>query len=414
MSRTFLNRLAALSATALRRDDGNVAIIVALAAPMFVGAGALAVETSYDYSVQTRLQAAADAAAYAGSLDNAAGLPASQITADAMAAARTNGWSGTSAQIQVNNPPRSGADTTAQAVEVIVQQGVPRFFTAVFSDTPVLASARSVAVYRGAGNACILALNKTAAQAVQVQGSTTVNLVGCDVMSNSIANNSINIWGNAKLTANCVSAAGNVAINKDNATLACGAPIIQAPRAKDPFASLPAPSPGNNRSVPNGQNVTLNPGNYNSGMNLKNNITMNPGTYYVSGGDFKVNAGAVVTGSGVTIYLQNGSSVSINGNSHISISAPQSGTYSGILFFGDRNATSGSATINGDDTSSLTGDMYFPSQPVSFLGNFSGKNGCMQIIADTVTWTGNSTVGVDCAAQGMTPIPSRQAVKITQ
>jgi hypothetical protein len=105
----------------------------------------------------------------------------------------------------------------------------------------------------------------------------------------------------------------------------------------------------------------------------------------------------------------------MNGTADVSLSAPTSGTYSGILFFGDRADTSGTSnTFNGDATSRLTGDLYFPSQPVSYQGNFSGTNGCTQIIADTVQWTGNATVGVNCSAQGMQNIPARLAVKLVE
>ena len=187
-----------------------------------------------------------------------------------------------------------------------------------------------------------------------------------------------------------------------------------APRARDPFDSLPTPAPGTPRSIPKSGSMTLNPGSYSSGMDLKGNVTLNPGVYYVSGGDFTVRSTATVTGSGVTIYLVSGSTVSINGSAHVDIAAPTSGVYSGILFFGDRTATSGSNTFNGDASSRLTGDIYFPTQSVSYLGNFSGMDGCTQIIADTVQWTGNATIGVNCTAHGMTTIPARQAVKVVE
>jgi hypothetical protein len=148
-------------------------------------------------------------------------------------------------------------------------------------------------------------------------------------------------------------------------------------------------------------------------MDLSGTVNMAAGTYYVSGGDFKVNSNATVSGSGVTIYMAAGTNVTMNGNATVDLAAPTSGTYSGILFFGARNGT-GNNNFNGTASSHLTGDLYFASESVSYLGNFSGQNGCTQIVADTVTWTGNSTIGVNCAAMGMTNIPARQAIKLVE
>jgi hypothetical protein len=314
----------------------------------------------------------------------------------------------------VHTPPTSGSNQVSNAAEVILSQTVPRYFTAYFNSQPMVIHARAVAIYTTAANACILALNRTASAAVNVQGNTTVNLVGCDVMSNSVASDAVNVWGSATLSTDCVVSAGGATSNGGLTLTGCPSIVTQAPRARDPFAGLPVPAQGQNRSVPNGQNVTLNPGYYNTGMDLKNNVTLNPGVYYVSGGDLRVNANANITGSGVTIYMASGTSVTMNGNSHVDLSAPTSGTYSGILFFGDPNATSGSATFNGDNSSHLTGDLYFPKEPVSYQGNYSGLNGCTQIVADTVQWTGSATISVDCAAAGMNAIPARQAVKVVE
>ena len=392
-------------------------IIFALALPLVVGAGALSVETSFEYITQTRLQVAADAAAYAGALDNRAGLGLSQIAANASSVAKSNGWSSASGTILVNNPPTSGPNQDATAVEVKLSQNVPRFFTAVFSSAPIVVHARAVAIYRTAADACILALNQTASQAVNVQGNTNVNLVGCDVMSNSIANDAINVQGSAKISTDCVVSAGGVS-NSGGLTLTgatCPSAITQAPRARDPFAGLPIPSQGPNRSIPNKNGtIELSPGNYSHGMSLQGDFILDPGVYYVSGGDFSINANANVVGDGVTIFVQNGSSVSMMGNAHVALSAPTSGTYSGILFFGDPGATGGLNKFNGDGTSLLTGDLYFPTQQVTYQGNFSGKNGCVQVVADTVQWTGNATIAVDCSAQGMAKIPARQAVKLVE
>lgn len=390
-------------------------MIVAVAMPLIVGGGGLAVETSFDYVSQSHLQSAADAAAYAAGIENMGGSPPDVIRAAATQQANANGWSSNGGTLTVNNPPLSGPNQgSSNAVEVRMTQNAPRFFTAYFSSQPVSLRARAVAVNVTAANACILALDPAASSAIQVQGSSSLTLTGCDVMSDSIASDAVKVWGSGQMTADCAVSVGGVSNNGGMTLTGCPSAITQAPRAGDPFANLATPSPGTVRTIPNSNTVSLLPGSYPSGMDLRGNVTLAPGTYYVSGGDFHVNSNASISGSGVTIFLASGSQVSMNGNADVNLSAPTAGTYSGILFFGDRNATSGSNTFNGDASSKLTGDLYFPTQHVSYLGNFSGINGCTQIIADTVQWSGNATVGVNCAAQGMQNIPARQAVKLVE
>jgi len=99
-------------------------------------------------------------------------------------------------------------------------------------------------------------------------------------------------------------------------------------------------------------------------------------------------------------------------NGTVTMSAPTSGPYSGVLFFGDRSGT-GLNKFNGTATSKMTGAIYFASQDVQYNGNFSGINGCTQVVGKTIAWTGNTSVSVDCAAQGMRTLPVLSIVRLT-
>jgi hypothetical protein len=48
------------------------------------------------------------------------------------------------------------------------------------------------------------------------------------------------------------------------------------------------------------------------------------------------------------------------------------------------------------------------------LGNFSGQGGCMHVVANTVNWTGNSTVSANCTGYGMIEIPGIYTVKLSE
>lgn len=380
---------------------GNVALIFALTAPMVVGGAGLASETVYWYHRKLELQSAADAAAYAAAVDLRAGNTQTHFTSEASTAAAANGFDSTQGTITVNWPPASGTHQNTQAVEVLIAQTVPRFFSGLFVSGSLTENVRAVAQYRPASNACVLALNKTASGAVTIWGSATVTLTACSIMSNSLSSTAIDTGGSSSTNADCLISVGGVAVNSGTTETVCSTPITNAPPVQDPYGSLPAPTsvgsgPCLSGSITNG---TLHPGNYCTGMDLKGTVTLeNDGltdpVYYVSG-NLKINANAAITGSGITIYLAPGASVSINGNSDMKVSAPSTGTYAGVLFFGDRTNT-GTVTINGDSASSMTGALYFPNQTVSYLGNFSGSNNCTQVVADQVLMSGSTTFSANC------------------
>jgi len=360
-----------LVATGIRRSTrANVATIFALSLPIVVGAAGFGVETSYWYYNSLRLQATADAAAYAGALEQISGSDKPTIIAAATQSAATNGLG--SGTITVNTPPASGPNTAKKAVEVIVGQNLNRMFTSIFTQGQVPEQARAVALIINASKACVLALDPSASQAALFSGNTSVKIIGCSVMANSIASDAIKLQGSAALQADCLISGGGVSLSNPVTTI-CAAPITQALPAADPFADLPAPAASN--PCQNANKSTLKPGTYCSGLSLSGTVTLQPGVYVIQSGDFKVNANANVSGDGVTIYLAGGSRVSMNGNATVSLSAPTSGIYSGVLMYGDRTSTGGQSTFNGTADSLLTGALYFPKQQVNYLGNFSARTG---------------------------------------
>ncbi|MER9840565.1 pilus assembly protein TadG-related protein [Mesorhizobium australicum] len=392
-----------------RSRAANVATIFALTLPIVVGAAGFGVETSYWYYNSLRLQATADAAAYAGALEQISGSDTPTIVAAATQSAATNGLGvGT---IVVNTPPASGPNTAKKAVEVIVGQKLNRMFTLIFTQTQVPEQARAVALITNASKACMLALDPTASQAALFSGNTSVKVTGCSVMANSIASDAIKLQGSAGLQADCLITAGGISLSNPVTTV-CAAPITQALPAADPFAGLPAPAASN--PCQNANKSALGPGTYCNGLSLSGSVTLQPGVYVIQGGDFKVNANANIAGDGVLIYLAAGSRVSMNGNATVNLSAATSGIYSGVLMYGDRTATGGQSTFNGTATSLLTGALYFPKQQVNYLGNFSGQNGCTQVVADMIQWSGNSTINQDCTSLGMRDIPATQSVALVE
>ncbi|MGX7873102.1 TadE/TadG family type IV pilus assembly protein [Mesorhizobium sp. ORM6] len=230
-----------------RGTSANVATIFALCLPIVLGAAGFGVETSYWYYNSLRLQATADAAAYAGALEQISGSDTPTIIAAATQSAAANGLG--SGTIVVNTPPASGPNTAKKAVEVIVGQNLDRMFTSIFTQSQVPEQARAVALITDASSACMLALDPTASQAVLFSGNTSVKVAGCSVMSNSIATDAIKLQGSAGLQADCLITAGGVSLSNPVTTV-CPAPITQALPAADPFAGLPAPAASNPARTP--------------------------------------------------------------------------------------------------------------------------------------------------------------------
>ena len=389
--------------------SANTAIMFALSLPVLVGMAGLGVETGYWYFKQRELQTAADVAAIAGAVEKRSGKTYAQIAAAATTEATEHGY--VPGTIVVNNPPTSGSHINTDSVEVLLTMPTTRFFSQLMQDGQVLLHARGVAQASVGGEACILALDPTANGAVTFTGNNLTLINGCNVMSNSLSNSALIVSGSADVTVPCVLSAGGMSVDDGLNLTDCSEPQSNVPPANDPFAGLAQPAvSGACLSLPGGlAAMTLSPGRYCGGGNLKGTKTFSSGVYVMDGGTFRINSGAIVSGSSVTFFLTNDATVDFNGNADIDLSAPTSGTYKGILFYGDPDNSYNSNKFNGTASSKLTGALYFPAQDVEFLGNFSGTDGCMRVVSRTVKFTGNLNLNSDCSAYGLNsmPLPGR-------
>lgn len=400
--------------SALRRlggeRRGNIAIMTALAAPMLVGFCGLGAETGFWYFRQTDIQAAADIAAYNATMVLRGGGSSDQVTTTATTDAGNNGWNSGAGSITVHTPPTSGANQNSRSVEVLLTENEQRFFTALFFTGTVPISVRAVATYQNAGNGCMMGLNRTASDTVQFWGNADANFTACNIISDSSSSTAFAVGGSANVTVPCADVVGGDQATSGLVLTQCGTVTTGAPYVPDPYANVPAPPVGT-CTTPSGS--TLDQGTY-CGLTLQGTESLNPGVYVINGGTLKINAGANITGTGVTFYLTNGATVSMNGSATVTLSAPSTGAYAGLVFYGDRTQATAVNKINGNATSNITGAIYFPSQEVDFLGNFSGAGGCTQVVADTIYYTGSSTFRTDCTGTGMATIQVPGSVKLVE
>lgn len=387
-------------------NSGNVAIIAGLSMTMVVGFCGLGIDTGYWFYQQRQLQGAVDIAAFDAATALNAGSSVSDAEALAKSAAGSNGWDSASGTITVNSPPTSGTHQTTNSVEIILTENLPRYFTAIYSSSKITIQTRAVGTKNGSHVACVIALGSNASPGISVGGSGSLSSPNCDVVSDSTTSNAISVGGSGTLTVPCAVSVGSSTMTSGVDLTKCTTMTNGAPPATDPYASLPTPSvPGACQTVSHGQ-TTFTPGYYCSGIdiNWSSAVTFEPGLYYISGGGLSLGGQANVSGAGVTFYMDSGSTVSMNGGATVSLSAPTSGTDSGIVFFGDRSDSTSAPVFNGGSTQQITGVLYFPTQNVTYAGHGSSSSQCTQLVANTVTVTGNAAFNATCPGDGMTSV----------
>lgn len=415
---------AALAALRLMLEDrgGGALSVAVVMLPVVFGFAGMGVDLTHWYSERRSMQNMADGAAIAATHAVMAGANQSAILAAARDGAMRNGWdAGQGYQIEVFSPPEAGLyPGLTRAAEVRIGRAVPLYFLGVVGFEPVQVTARATGAGVDNGPQCVIALDHTADRAVNFTGTSVVKL-GCGVASNSSSNQSIYVGGNATLVANPAQAFGDIYIG-NNATLITQSPVQPySQRVDDPYADVIMPvSPSSctysNVVVQPSETVTLQPGRYCGGLEIKGTVDFAPGIYIIADGDLVFTSQATVTGDEVTFVLTGATptsvgNVKINGGATITLTPTTTGEMAGILFYQDPAADPGGSTsiieskFNGDGEVNLTGALYFPSRQVEYGGSSSAAGAvCLHIVARTVEFSGNADITNDpavCAAYAM-------------
>jgi len=421
------------------RENGQAVILVVLAMSIFlIGALGLAIDGSQMYAQRQMAQAAADAAAQAGIMSILNGTnatsshpfgvgtpPPSSVctTADLRTPcvyARDNGFGGSASDTvtlrfptTVSGVTLSSATVPAFAVTVqrTLQTGMIRFVGAAATSS-ITARATAGLVGTVSPDSIIVLASPldsppyNSPNAFQANNGASVVLNGGALAINSINGDAATISGGATVTASeidCACPVGGVQTN-NGGSFAPGALTGKAP-VPDPFASLPVPPLGTCAAHPTITNLTsgttnLTPGTYCGGIALSNNptVTFAPGNYIINGGGVTFGAGTA-SGSGVMFYLTGTNatyrSMTITNGASVTLSAPTSGAYLGVLFFQDRAIVSGNNASLTDGTMQLTGSLYFPTTAVSFSNGISAQTSSTAIIAKQVSFAGGANIKYD-------------------
>ena len=222
------------------------------------------------------------------------------------------------------------------------------------------------------GTGSIYVLDAKAAGAFSLSGNGNVAISGNLVVDSSSPTAAL-IGGNGKVTAAQVLVTGGVSNSGSAHVVKAGTPGATG----DPLAELLGPTgsgPVISEVLSGNSTAKIGPGVY-SQITVSGNakLTMTGGVYIVEGGGVTVSGNASITGSGITVYNTGNAggtygSITVSGNGTVTLAAPTSGTYAGIVIFQDRK-DSRALSASGNATLTLSGTIYAPAAQLGESGN---------------------------------------------
>src|ERR1700724_3120776 len=385
----------------LRDNQGAAAAVVAAVLPVLIGFETLGVETGLWYLIKWQSQSAADAAAIAAAYELIAGKTdvAGALAAAASEAAAHNGYTGTAPRIVY--PYSDGI--VANGVAVYLRR-TERLFGSIFMPTVD-------------ATGCAVAANSTSLDAIEVRSSTG------------------SLRASTPVTPGEISLGGTPIDPTTPPSEFTPTPrvLIGATSIADPYANTLTHAflSSQMRLAPAASNfsamgvTTFRPGRHTEGMLVDRNarVDLIPGVYYVTEGDFSIESGATVTCTtcndvkGVTIVLTSADAnvggvgnVRIASGASVTLRAPNTGTFAGLLFIQDSLAVPAGgntpdSVLAGGSGMNLTGLLYFPKTKVQFQGHPDAT--CTLLIAGRVGINGSAGFAASgCAGAGLTGRPA--------
>ena len=421
----------------LRQDcRAVVAVITVIVFPVLLALAALALDVGRLQDLKRRQKNAAIAGALSAGHELWQVHSDDNATAAAKEDAKRNNFDENDPDrnitITVNIPPTSGNYAgVANHAEVIIEEQVRTYFAGVFGQDTVTVRSRAVTGLVNWGDACVIALEETRAHSMVITGTATL-AAGCGIQVNSRNDSALFLAGQPL----CLTSPTFIGVTggiQGAGNSPCVSPTpIQAPPVLDPLDYLHSTAPYYNGTcdymnvvINDGDPpVTLSPGTYCSGVVLGNytdadrnitrvgwipipsirisgsTVTFAPGVYTLTGG-MQISGSATVTGEEVTFFNTSTDpnrrnlwgEFDIAGTPTVTLSAPTSGDYKGVLFWDDYRAPNRrpTHTFTGTGTISLGGALYFKETNVTWGGTSDAADWAM-IVADTITVDGNAVV----------------------
>jgi Flp pilus assembly protein TadG len=439
-----------------RSEAGQAIVLLVLALIGLMGFAALAIDGGNIFTEQRRAQSAADnavlAAAYTYSQSSTVTYSVAALRAAALDVAAKNGFdnNGTTNTVTFTSPPTAGPYAgNEKYMQVTISETVPTALAHLVYSGPwqvrVEAYARgqrSVKAPPYSGQA-LMAINETACQALNFNGTGDLTIEGAGVFTNSTCNACGNQTGAAGV------AQGASAINMpDGVPGAVGCwydphgnlspPGVGGQAKVDGPTAMPQPTYdsasatddcGPTQPAPSG-NATIGPGTY-AGLDIGSNKTvkMSPGIYCLTSGIDKIQGdltsdlngnGSQDAGEGVMIYILpsvTGTILDMSAQANIHVDAMQAGDWKGmVMYYGMTVPCSsiGSGTINGGGSTSITGTIFMPCVSLKINGNSGTTALNSQVVANTVELNGTGDVYIQYDPNLVWNYPEDPAATLTQ
>ena len=393
------------------QEKGQALILIVLGIVILVGFAALAIDGSMVFSDKRHAQNAADTSAIAAALARSKDNTADYSTV-AQDRSTSNGYDNNKSTNFVTitgvATPSGGCPDTGLDITVKIDSIVKTTFARVLGWTQLVnhvsATARSCdliparPLYSGSSvwsTQTLADCNGTSSQSIHNGGSGNVNLYGGGLGSSDPGNKCINLdGGHTQLLKNddgicaTITTVGSSATNLGGVTgTTCPSnPILNAPLITPP-ADLGITCSGNATISGN----TMSPGNYPYAFPPSGVTNLNPGTYCINN-NFRLNGGDTLTGTGVTIVMNQGS-IDWGGNSTVHLTAPTSGTYKGLLiYYPLSNSSDLSMVGTGDNT--FSGTVLAQNSHCIYAGNSNGAKQTIQFICGSWETTGTADLNI--------------------
>lgn len=403
---------------------GNIAMLAALTFIPIMLAVTAAVDLSNAIRIKGSLQAAADA----GVLAAATAIASGSSDSDKQKIAEETFYANVSPQLMAAFPasPDVKIDLATQTVRMDVQVNTDRLLTNLITDALTIGVSATAIADKGLP-VCMLALNPTAPNALDIRGTADVNAEDCAVYVNSSNDQAMLQVGNAYAIAEAFCVHGDYSGSNFTPT-----PRRHCLREKDPLADqfaadLAAVDLTTCRDdKPNVSNphssATRGPGVYCGGLNIKGTLNLLPGLHVFRDGELEIRAHGELIGDGVTILLTGDSSTRFvnQAGSTVDISAPANGLFAGIVMAQDPTSIPNKDNlIIGGGYMEFDGVVYYPGQRLEITGNgsISGNSSQFALIADTIAVNGNGVltikIGADYLSAGLPALPeANQTVRL--
>lgn len=402
----------------IHRDErGQTIILVALSLPLLLAFVGIAVDVGALFKDKRTLQTAADAAAMAAAL-NLSGNYTQAATAAATANGYTNAANGVT--VTVNDPPTwpgsnylSSGGTANGYVEVTITKTESTIFLALFGYPSVNVLARAVATNTGPGVCMLTGLGSVPLLTTPLVVSGTVLARQCGVVVNTANSPPMAVSGS--LSATSIGAVGSCGSGNSSCQNSSPTPASGIIPYTDPFAALAQPTcAGGANLIINGGTQVLPAGCYNS-LTASGTYTITLSGAYLFSGPVSLSGNGTITGTGVTLFMTPGGSLTVNSPVVMNLTAPNttSSTYNGILF-AQGSTNPNPATIEISPTSTLQGIFYFPDASLTINTTGTTPTLYIDLFANALTVNAAGTLNLQdyATAPGVTsPITSAVIVE---